>query len=152
VRLESLHRVVGWIFGAFALLAGVDLVLVVVSEEYRNLLGQTAGWSSAAVRAIPDVLLIAFYLGYFSADDPVLRSRLAKIHCIVFGLVGTAMLIPWVGMFFAACSPIAVLFFGPFLLSSTSVWISYSAAATFLALNASLLFALSRSGPAAPEN
>tara|TARA_R110001599_G_scaffold188238_1_gene382686 strand:- start:276 stop:731 length:456 start_codon:yes stop_codon:yes gene_type:complete len=137
---SSKHR--RFILAAFVLLSlltAIDIAIYILSDTYRNLLGVVdgQGFGGYLITLFPDILILVFYALFFYQYKRfnTMPKKLLIIHSLVFLVTAILLLIPWIGFFFFAFSPIGVLYFGATLYLPGGYYIALLMAFAFLIFN-----------------
>jgi len=140
-RVNDVRRLefVRLMYMVFSFLAAIDIALIASSEEMRNALGRVddRGWVLLASRVLPSVILLSFYSWFLSRA--VRSIRLAAIasglHSAIFSVLGLVALVPGLGLFAAALTPISVVYVGAILWLPGGYFAAVLVALVFIAVN-----------------
>lgn len=89
-------------FASLGALAALDIVMLLSSGDYRDVLGVTHGVSDIINiwRIVIDGSMIFFYgVVYLKMREGGVLSRLMVWHGLLYGLQGVALCFPWGGFF-----------------------------------------------------
>lgn len=149
-------RLVRRTYAVFLLLAIIDMGLITFSPTARNALGRVdgRGWAPLAARMIPSLILVGFYSWFLARGILSVRAATMAIglHSAVFSLLGVGILLPWLGLFAAALTPISPVYIGAILWLPDGYYVGSVAALLFVSLNLAIgKGALAHRGDAADE-
>jgi len=135
-------RVVRRTYAVFLLLIIINIGLIASSETMRNVLGQVdgRGWTDLAVRIIPSVILLGFYSWFLARGfrSVLVATMATALHSTIFSLLGLAAMLPWLGLFAAALTPISPIYIGAILWFSNGYYAACVVALLFTGVNLSL--------------
>jgi hypothetical protein len=108
----------GWtsitfLYAIFGCLVLLDLGLAVLIPDFKNELGEARGPADAALRFLPDCVLLLFY-GVFIYRTIMLKQELVKwviAHSTLFLVIAVLLALPWIGLLTAPFSPVSILYF-----------------------------------------
>ena len=132
------------VFACFGVLATLDVVMLLSSGEYRDVLGVTHGVSDIfnIGRIVIDGSMIVFYgLVYLKMRDGSVLSRLMVWHGLLYGLLGVTLCIPWGGFLLAPLTPVGLLYLGALLWTPLSYPGALGVAGAFIVFNIYLVWA-----------
>jgi hypothetical protein len=135
-------------FARFGLLAAIDVITLLFSIEYREILGRLHGVLENIWRFILDGLMMIFY-GFLSAqlgEKACVRSRLIVWHRVLGILFGIVLCIPFGGFFLAPFTPVGLLYLGAMSWTPMGYFGSLVVAITFVAFNMYLVWVGLRGG------
>jgi len=108
----------GWtlitfLYAIFGCLTLLDLGFATFIPDFKDQFGQVRGPSDAAVRFLPDCVLLLFY-GVF-----IYRTMVRKQECVtwviahstLFLVIAVLLALPWIGLLAAPFSPVSILYF-----------------------------------------
>ena len=141
----------------FLLLVITDLTLIALTPTVRNALGRIdgLGWAPLAARIAPSVILLGFYSWFLTKGIRSKRTATTAValHSAVFSLLGLAILLPWLGLFAAALTPISPVYIGALLWLPAGYYAGSLAALVFIGVNLALgKGALAHRGASARES
>lgn len=124
------------VYGVFAALAVLDLVLIATVEPVRSAVGRTEGLG-LAVRSLPSLAVLGVCGWAYVQLGSNARSavRLVLVLSVVFAALGLLTLIPWIGMFAALLTPISVLYFAAILWVPQGFFVVMAVTVGFIILN-----------------
>ncbi len=97
-----------------------DFLLILLSQEYRDVFGATNQITDSLWRIFLDLMMTGFYgVVFYKHKEGNYSPRLLLWHGVFFGLVGIALCVPWGGYFLAPFSPIGM----PYLVAIG--WVPY---------------------------
>jgi ABC-type Mn2+/Zn2+ transport system permease subunit len=137
----------GWIrlgFAGFATCATLDLIVLLMSDAYRNIMGRTHGISDVTVmcRIVLDVaMMVLYWMAYRKIREHGISRLVAITHGVSYGLLGLLMCFPLGGFFLAPFTPIGVLYFGSLMWTPVEFIGSLVVGGAFVAFNLFLAWA-----------
>lgn len=142
-NIRSLAGVIEKSFMSLAAIVVLDFVLLLVSREYRDVLGTTEGISGAVWRIVLDIGMIAIYgLMYFKVNrNSRILSPLLVCHGLLYGSLGAALCLPWGGYFIAPLTPVGLLYLGSILWVPHGYFVALVVAVVFVTFNIFLVWA-----------
>jgi hypothetical protein len=102
-------------FACLGAFAALDAVMLLSPGGYRDALGQTDGvFDSFNIgRIVIDGSMIVFYRWvYLKMREGIVLPRVMLCHGLLFGFLGLALFIPFLGIFFAPLTPVCALYLG----------------------------------------
>ena len=140
-KLGAASRNIGhWILVGFALLAALDVVMVLVVPVYRESMGTLEIWSLALVaRIFPPVFLLGFYLLLWNKRRASSRHVLLFVHSILFIFLGLVLCLPWIGPLLTFVTPVSPLYMGAILWAPGGYYFAILSAVMFILANIVLL-------------
>ncbi len=128
------------IFAVFGVLAAFDIVLLVYSNEYRNIFGEVRNTSEVMWRFIADIVMVIFYgFVYWKTKKGISLPRLMVWHGVLYSLLGVAMCIPWAGYFLAPFSAVGLLYLTSIIWIQDGYYLSLAITVMFIAFNLHLI-------------
>lgn len=129
-------------FACFGVFAGLDGVMRLSSEQYRNSLGTTGILDSFNIgKVLFNILMTAFYgWVYAKMGEGRALSRLMLWHGLFYGVLGLGLCLPFVGMFLAQLTPIGLLLFATLMWTPFGYLGLLGVASTFVVFNAYLVW------------
>jgi hypothetical protein len=117
----------------------LDICLLTVSSDYRNLLGAVDGSGIAIkiLRYIPGTVLTVYYSIFFLKVRGVgaIPYRMIVIHSAVYVFLGATLLLPWIGILLAPLTPIGSLYLLFIMSVKNGYYYAVGLTAVFVALN-----------------
>lgn len=136
-----------YFFVAFFLIF-TDIMLLIFSGEYRNMLGMinrddVGGY---IFRILPSFVMLFLYTYICRSilNGYTLSKKFLIFHSVFFVIAGTISCLPWIGMFAAIFTPIASLYLSLVLWSKDGYIVSIFIASIFLAFNIRFIFITNR--------
>jgi len=111
----------------------LDIILLMVSTEYRNMLGVLDN-KGYFLRILPTIILLMLLLRnlYFVWNS---KFEGAKLQLIFFSIISIIACVPWIGIFVILFTPISTLYLSAILLSSDGYGLACVICLIFLVTN-----------------